>query len=164
MLPFALLLLIALLVGCGAVATPPAPTLEVMFVAPDAVPTSTFTNPVLLQGQRDYDLYCAHCHGYDGSGQLAEAIQDTLDLGMMIVPPHDATGHTWMHPTQLLIRVVREGVQNPLAHYPMPAFGDAFTDEQIEGMIAYMRRWWTPEQRRYQARLTWRWQERENAG
>ncbi len=152
-----LLVCVLLLVACGQVAEPPEPTLDVQLVAPEAVPTTTFTDPVLVEGQRNYDLYCAHCHGYDGAGQVEESIQQTLDLGMLLVPAHDSSGHTWMHPDQLLIRTVRAGIQNPLAQFPMPAFGEAFTDEQILGMIAYMRLWWTPEQRQYQRRLTWRW-------
>ncbi len=152
-----LLCLVLFLVGCGQIAEPPLPTLDVLLVPPEAVPTTAFTDPVLIEGQRNYDLYCAHCHGYEGAGQLQESIQQTLDLGMMTVPAHDSTGHTWMHPDQLLIRTVRQGIQNPLAQFPMPAFGAAFTDDQILGMFAYIRLWWTPEQRQHQRRLTWRW-------
>ena len=152
-----LLCLSLFLVACGQVAEPPTPTLDVMLVPPEAVPTTAFTDPVLMEGQRNYDLYCAHCHGYEGAGQLQESLQQTLDLGMMTVPAHDSTGHTWMHPDQLLIRTVRQGIQNPLAQFPMPAFGEAFTDDQILGMFAYIRLWWTPEQRQHQRRLTWRW-------
>ncbi len=120
-------------------------------------PPSNLTDPVLLEGKQHYDLLCAHCHGYTLGGQLPQTIQQTLDLGMITVPPHDSTGHTWQHPDQLLIRTIREGIQNPLAQYPMPAFGSALTDAQLNAILAYIKTYWTEEQRQYQQRLTDNW-------
>jgi len=153
-----LILLALLLTACGANSRPTHRS-QITLVAPEALPTSSLTDPVLLDGKANYDLYCAHCHGYSGEGQIAESLQVTLDLGMITVPPHDSTGHTWQHPDQLLLRVTREGVVNPLAQYPMPPFAGTLTDEQIMNIYAYIRLWWTDEQRAHQQRVTERWNE-----
>src|SRR5688500_2304071 len=114
------------LVGCGTVATPE--PLPITLIAPGQLPTSTFNDPVLRLGQEQYNLVCGHCHGYNGEGQLAATVQQTLDIGMHLVPAHDSTGHTWQHPDQLLFRVIVEGIQNPLDQFPMPGFGDGLSD------------------------------------
>jgi cytochrome c553 len=146
----------------GSTATPrptTAPAAGITLVAPDALPTSRFTDPVLVLGEYQYNLVCAHCHGYEGQGQLAESIPQTELLGMHTVPAHNADSHVYQHPDQLLIRVIKEGVQNPLSHFPMPAFEGALTDEQINAIIAYIKTWWTDEQRAHQAEVTQRWAE-----
>ena len=111
-------------------------------------------NADLQAGQTVYNLRCAHCHGYAGEGQLASTVPNTQQLGMHTVPPHDATGHTWQHPTQLLKQVILQGVQNPLNQYPMPPFTEVVTDEEIDQLVAFMQLWWTDEQREAQAQVT----------
>lgn len=156
MLIACLALCCALAAACGSAATqPPALTL----IAPQDLPTPAFDDPVLREGQVNYDLYCAHCHGYDGQGQVEESIANTRELGMHLVPAHNADGHTWQHPDQLLLRVVKEGIPNPLSQYPMPPFGQVLTNEQIMGIYAYIKLWWTDEQRQQQAEVTARWDE-----
>lgn len=111
-------------------------------------------NPALVEGKRQYDLRCGHCHGYVGEGQLARTIDNTLNLGMLTVPAHDATGHTWQHTDDLLIKVIEDGVVNPLDQFPMPPFKDVMTLTEIKYVIRYMKLWWTDEQRAYQERIT----------
>lgn len=137
------------------------PAAAITLVAPNALPTSQFTDPVLVLGEYQYNLVCAHCHGYEGQGQLAESIPQTEALGMHTVPAHNADSHVYQHPDQLLIRVIKEGVQNPLSHFPMPAFEGALTDEQINAILAYIKTWWTDEQRAHQAEITRQWAERD---
>ena len=145
-----------LLAACGGAATqPPALTL----IAPQDLPTASFDDPALREGQFNYNLYCAHCHGYDGQGQVEESIANTVELGMHLVPAHNSAGHTYQHPDQLLLRVVKDGIPNPLSQYPMPPFGQVLTDEQIMGIYAYIKLWWTDDQRQHQAAVTARWAE-----
>ena len=63
------------------------------------------------------------------------------------VPPHDETGHTWHHPDAQLVEWVLNG------KFPgqMPAFGDRLSREQVEAILAYIKTWWTEEQRATQA-------------
>ena len=39
----------------------------------------------------------------------------------------------------------------------MPAFKDQLTEEDVRAVLAYMKSWWTPEQRESQAKVTAEW-------
>lgn len=149
-----LLILCVALIACTYAPRTPAPqqpTVASAFTVP------TMIDPVLSQGQSLYNRWCAHCHGYNGEGQLASTVENTLNLGMKTVPAHDSTGHTWQHPDNLLVQVIKKGIQNPLNHYQMPAFEGTLTDTEINSLLSYMRQWWTDEQRQHQAAVTQRW-------
>ncbi|HLU11317.1 MAG TPA: cytochrome c [Oceanobacillus sp.] len=146
-----------LLAGCGTEATP----ISITLVAPEDLPTPMFTDPALLDGQYNYNYYCGHCHGYNGEGQLASTIPRAREMGLHLVPPQDATGHTWEHPDQLLIRVIQDGIPNPLMQFPMPGFKDILTEQEIRNILAYIRLWWTEPQRAHQRGATRRWAELE---
>lgn len=152
-----LLLLFLLLVA--ACATVPASSVAVVATRSPEQDALVANNPDLLAGRTAYELRCAHCHGWQGEGQLADTVALSLDLGMHLVPAHDATGHTWRHPDQLLRQVILSGVPNPLMQYPMPAYAGVMTDAEIDQVIAYMRLWWTDVQRAYQAERTRRYAE-----
>lgn len=111
-------------------------------------------DPSLQAGRNQYNLRCGHCHGYDGEGELQASAVDTLALGMQVVPPHNATGHTWMHPEQLLVQLIKQGVSNPLFRFQMAGYGEVMTDEEIRQVIAYIRLWWTDLQREHHQALT----------
>jgi len=148
------LVMIALLAGC---LTSSEPTIVV--VRPTDSPERAAmiaADPNLQVGEAAYNLRCAHCHGYAGEGQLLSTVSNTQQLGLHTVPPHDATGHTWQHPSQLIHQVILNGIQNPLDHYPMSPFEGVVTDEEIDQLIAYMALWWTDEQCAWQAQVTQR--------
>jgi mono/diheme cytochrome c family protein len=69
-------------------------------------------------------------------------------------PPHDDSGHTWHHPDQLLIEMIAVGGQLPQTR--MPGFGDQLTDEQIVGVVEFIKTWWGPEERAFQLEMTLR--------
>ena len=126
-------------------------------VAPTEAPLRDLiitSSPELQEGRRIYDLRCAHCHGDNGDGQLPVTIPTAEALGLHIVPPQDASGHTWMHPTQRLRAIIQTGVENPLQQFPMPGFNGVMTDEEIDLVIAYLALWWTEEQRAWQQQVT----------
>ena len=142
-----------LLAGCGTAA--PAPSIQL--VAPEDLPTRTFTNPALAEGQYLYNYHCGHCHGYDGEGQLSASIPQARELGLHLVPPQDSTGHTWEHPDHLLIRVVEDGIPNPLMQFPMPSYKGVLSEQEIRNILSYIRLWWTEPQRAHQQAVTRRW-------
>lgn len=111
-------------------------------------------DPGLQAGRDQYNLRCAHCHGYDGEGEIQISAVDTLALGMKVVPPHNSSGHTWMHPEQLLVQLVRQGLSNPLYRFQMPAYGEVMTEEEIRQIFAYISLWWTDSQREHHQALT----------
>jgi mono/diheme cytochrome c family protein len=152
--------IVVLLVAACNAEPPRRSLLAITLAAPHSQPTPDLSNPVLAEGRAQYDLVCAHCHGYSLEGQLSDTVADTRALGMNTVPSPGSDGHFWQHPDQLLIRVIQEGIQNPLDQYPMAAFGDGLTEDQIRAILAYIKTSWTDEQRAYQAQLTVDWAQR----
>ncbi|MDZ4770551.1 MAG: cytochrome c [Chloroflexota bacterium] len=149
-----ILFFVIMLTGCQTSSEPP-----IIAVRPTDAPERAAmiaADSNLQAAERIYNLRCAHCHGYAGEGQLLSTVPNTQQLGLHTVPPHDATGHTWQHPSQLIRQVLLNGIQNPLNHYPMPPFEGVVTDEEIDQLIAYMALWWTDEQRVWQEQVTQR--------
>jgi mono/diheme cytochrome c family protein len=130
-------------------------------VAIEAVPTVPPSDTYLAAGQRNYNTYCAHCHGYAGEGQHPATIDQTQRYGYNLVPAHDDTGHTWQHPDQLLFEVTKYGIRSPLNLYRMTPFDEQLSDDEIFGVIDYMKTFWTEQQRDYQQQLTDEYAERD---
>lgn len=147
-------LLLVIMAGCQS--SPEPPTVAVRPTDSPERAAMIASDPNLQVGEQVYNLRCAHCHGDSGEGQLASTVPNTVQLGLHTVPPHDATGHTWQHPSQRLREVILNGIQNPLDLYPMPPFEGVVTDEEIDHLIAYLALWWTDEQRTWQQRVTQR--------
>ncbi|MFN8530471.1 MAG: cytochrome c [Anaerolineae bacterium] len=146
---------VLVIAGC----TQASPPLDITLIPAAERTPSRFTDPELAEGETQYNLLCAHCHGYNLEGQLAVTVPQTLNLGMHTVPPHDSTGHTWQHPDQLLIRVIREGIQNPLDQYVMPGFTDGVSDAQVNAILRYIKLSWTEAQREHNRQVTEQWAE-----
>ena len=138
---------------------------------PDISTIRTFTDPIeedsvvayaqladadtLALGETVYQTHCAACHGANGEGQFPDAPMQPDATGRIGAPPHDETGHTWHHDDDLLIRYVIEGGQAPPDRfYPMPAFGETLSEDEVLAVIAYIKTMWTEEQRLMQAENT----------
>jgi mono/diheme cytochrome c family protein len=109
----------------------------------------TFSTEQIAQGQQLYAQYCASCHGNNGEGQFPDAPLERDATGRFGAPPHNGNGHTWHHSDTMLIDYVRNGgvsLTDPLNWYPMPAFGEQLTDEQIMLTLAYVKTFWNAEQ------------------
>ena len=108
----------------------------------------------VLRGQALYAANCAACHGANLEGQ--PDWKRRLDNGRMPAPPHDASGHTWHHPDQDLLVIVRDGLSAIVPGYKsdMPAFGGSLTDEEIGAVLAYMKSTWPEREREFQAEVT----------
>lgn len=93
-----------------------------------------------------YAQNCATCHGGATGGTLKA-----------IPPPHNANGHTWHHPDQQLKEMVLDGITFSLEEQKMPAFKDRLSEADVEAILAYIRTWWTSEQKIFQATVTAEW-------
>lgn len=108
------------------------------------LPSVTPARFSLDEGKALYATYCFQCHGGETGGKLRD-----------IPPPHNANGHTWHHPDQQLTQIILEGLSFSAPDQPkMPAFRDRLTVEQVQAILAYIKTWWTPEQRSTQATVT----------
>lgn len=108
-----------------------------------------------VAGAAVYARECAACHGRDLEGQPGWRRRGAD--GRLPAPPHDASGHTWHHPDQLLFRITRDGGQAvaPAGFVSaMPAFGDRLGDREIRAVIAYIKSTWPEDIRRRQAEIT----------
>jgi mono/diheme cytochrome c family protein len=98
-------------------------------------------------GEALYGQHCAACHGADLEGQ--PAWQSPGPDGLLPAPPHDVSGHTWHHDSQLLFDYTKFGGQAALAargvagfESGMPGFGDTLSDADIRDILGYIRSTW----------------------
>jgi mono/diheme cytochrome c family protein len=99
----------------------------------------------LKGGESLYTANCQSCHGgREGKG------------GADIAPPHNETGHTWHHPDAQLKEWILNG---KTGQGRMPPFKDKLSEEEVNAILAYIKTWWTEEQRQSHADVSRRHQE-----
>lgn len=106
-------------------------------------------------GVQVYNTRCAACHGPSGEGQ--RNWQQRGPTGVLPPPPHDSTGHTWHHADGLLFRIVAEGgvvYAGPETLTGMPGFREQLSDDEIRAVIRYLKGFWGPEERSFQAEVS----------
>ena len=81
-----------------------------------------------VDGKQLFSTICARCHGEDGKGEPTAKLR----LG---VP--DMTDPAWQraHPDDVIEKTVHKGSQSQ----KMPAFGDYFSDQQLDAIIGHVR-------------------------
>lgn len=145
--PAAIAGLMVMTIGLSACGEEPAPT-------PTATPTGEpspagraetgVSEEVLSTGAELYATHCQACHGgRTGEGTTGGA------------PPHNEAGHTFHHPDAKL----KDWILNGKFPGTMPAFKDKLTEEEVDAILAYIRTWWTPDQRESQADISRRYEE-----
>jgi len=101
------------------------------------------------QGAIIYREQCASCHGatLEGQAKWRERGPD----GLLPAPPHDASGHTWHHPDELLIRITRDGVAavagDPGYRTAMPVYRGVLSDEEIVAVLSWIKSQWPADVR-----------------
>jgi mono/diheme cytochrome c family protein len=152
--PFAAAWLLAVaLAGCGADETPPAPAAEPapapaepapapaepapapVPAVPAPVPVTGGADPATAEaGAKSYALLCASCHGATGNADTPMA--ETLDPRPVA---HSDGNYMNGLSDEYLFRVIKEGGaavgKSPL----MAPWGGTLSDEQIRGVVAYVR-------------------------
>ena len=106
-------------------------------------------------GRTIYETQCAACHGAQLEGQ--PDWQMPLPSGRLPAPPHDATGHTWHHPDDILFRIVKEGTAAIVGggyESDMPGSADVLSDAEIRAVLAYIKSTWPERERSYQEKIT----------
>ena len=99
---------------------------------------------VVAQGQSIYQTHCAACHGAKLEGQPNWRERD--DKGLLPAPPHDASGHTWHHPDEVLVRITKLGVAKAanLKDYAsaMPIYEGVLSDKEIVAVLSWIKAQW----------------------
>jgi mono/diheme cytochrome c family protein len=138
----AIALLVPLLVAMAGCDGKPTPKVELRPDDPQAVEL----------GRTVYRKRCAPCHGAQLEGQPRWRERDSA--GRFPAPPHDASGHTWHHPDDLLFRITKYGVAKAsnLKDYDsaMPAFEASLTDAEIVAVLSWIKAQWPLEIRKHQ--------------
>jgi mono/diheme cytochrome c family protein len=99
---------------------------------------------VTALGRQVYATHCAACHGAKLEGQPDWRQRDAQ--GRLPAPPHDASGHTWHHPDETLVRITKFGVAKAanLASYEssMPAYEGVLSDAEIVAALSWIKSQW----------------------
>lgn len=107
---------------------------------------------VVATGRKVYEQHCAACHGAQLQGQPNWRERDAK--GLLPAPPHDASGHTWHHPDEVLFRITKYGVAKAanLADYQsaMPAYEGVLSDADIVAVLSWIKAQWPAEIRKRQ--------------
>ncbi len=108
----------------------------------------------VLRGTAVYEKHCASCHGNNLQGQ--RNWRQRNDDGSLPAPPHDATGHTWHHPDDLLFRYTKKGgraVAPKGFKSNMPAFEGVLSNSDIWAVLAFIKSRWPADIQARQTRL-----------
>ena len=96
-----------------------------------------------------YRDHCASCHGASLEGQ--PNWRERGPDGLLPAPPHDASGHTWHHADELLIRITRDGVAavagDPGYRTAMPVYRGVLSDADIVAVLSWIKSQWPPDVR-----------------
>ena len=110
---------------------------------------------MLVVGKRIYMAQCAACHGAKLEGQPDWRTRDAD--GMLPAPPHDASGHTWHHPDELLFNITKFGVASvigdPNYKTAMPAYGATLNDQDIVAVLSWIKSQWPEEMRKQHGQM-----------
>ncbi len=98
---------------------------------------------VVQRGAEVYAAQCAACHGIRLEGQEDWQVRDPD--GYLPAPPHDATGHTWHHPTRQLFEITKYGTEQVVGggyRSNMIGFEDVLSDDDILAVLAFIKSTW----------------------
>lgn len=86
------------------------------------------------QADVDYKIYCARCHGDEGHGNGSDA-------ATLKTHPRDFTDCTTMAkiPDATMFKAIKESGAAVGLSADMPAWGSGLSDDQIYGLIQYIR-------------------------
>ena len=101
---------------------------------------------ILSKGKAIYDKHCKRCHLTDAVGSAMWEVQGPD--GKYPAPPLNGAAHTWHHPKEVLVRVIKEGSPGGMGN--MPAMGGKLADQDVEAVITWFQSLWSE-----QAYQTW---------
>lgn len=109
----------------------------------------------LERGAEIYADNCASCHGVKLEGQ--PNWKRLLPSGRLPAPPHNASGHTWHHPDQVLFRITKEGSAAVVGggyESDMTGFGGTLSDDEIRTVLDFIKSTWPEREQNHQAEMS----------
>lgn len=91
------------------------------------------------RGRKLYQQNCASCHGKNAEGGAPDWRKIDAD-GMYPPPPLNGTGHTWHHPTKVLVNLIKNGTAK--IGGKMPAWKDKLSDQEINDILIWIKAQW----------------------
>ena len=144
-----LLVILGLIVFVGA---------AIAFVLVDRQSDATALAPddieLVSRGEQIYTARCASCHGKQLEGEPNWRMRDKD--GYLPAPPHDATGHTWHHSDEQLIKLTKQGL-SALAggdyKTRMPDYDGVLSDSDIIAVLSFIKSRWPANIRKRHDRI-----------
>ncbi len=93
------------------------------------------------RGLKIYQKNCASCHGKNAEG--TPDWRKTEGDGMFPPPPLNGTGHTWHHPTKVLVNLIKDGTAKTGGK--MPAWKDKLSQQEINDILTWIKAQWPDE-------------------
>lgn len=109
----------------------------------------------LERGAEIYSANCASCHGAKLEGQ--PDWKRRLPSGRLPAPPHDASGHTWHHPDDVLFRITKEGPAAVVGggyESDMPGFAGILSDAESAAVLDFIKSTWPQREADYQRQIS----------
>jgi len=99
-----------------------------------AIATATLVSADMSAAQKNYQTFCAKCHGDTGKGNGSGA-------ATLATKPHDFTdcAATQKLSDATLFNVIKNGGKANGLSPDMQAWSDGFDDSEIQGLVAYVR-------------------------
>lgn len=95
---------------------------------------------IVAEGAALYRTHCASCHA------IADASMPAVPPEEQDTPPHDASGHTWHHPDEVLFAITKHGVAQVagMAGYAtaMPVYDGVLDDDDIVAVLSWIKSQW----------------------
>jgi mono/diheme cytochrome c family protein len=107
-----------------------------------------FNGALLTRGARDYEQYCAACHGLTGEGGVANAAPQINNLPNTLGDRLDGpTGIVAKYGTvrNFVEATVTSGVRGTAMPRWSARLGGPLRDDQIQNIAAYVSSWWGPQ-------------------
>ena len=93
------------------------------------------------RGLKLYQKNCASCHGKNAEG--TSDWRKTDSDGMFPPPPLNGTGHTWHHPTKVLVNIIKNGTAK--IGGKMPAWKEKLSEQEINDILTWIKAQWPDE-------------------
>ncbi|MEM8758207.1 MAG: cytochrome c [Planctomycetota bacterium] len=103
----------------------------------ETIPVSVDRDLIDL-GRKNFDIYCATCHGYEGDGQGTVGVRWSAPVPSFYDPKY-ADPEQFSGRDGYIYHVARNGLVDPNGVLRMPGYKHAINEREAWGVVAYIR-------------------------